>query len=48
MPVSAGVVGDLDMVAGLALQHMTAQRLTAAAFDGRHDLELAEAEVACA
>ena len=45
MPVTAGVVGDLDVLTGLALQHMTAQRRTAAAFDGRHDLELAETEV---
>jgi len=34
------------MVAGVTLQHMTAQRRAAAAFDSRHDLELAEAEVA--
>ena len=34
------------MVAGLALQHMAAQRRTAAAFDSRHDFKLAETEVA--
>ena len=45
MPVATGVVGDLGVVTGRALQHMTAQRRAAAAFDGRHDLELAEAEV---
>ena len=46
MPVTAGVVGDLRMLTGLALQHMTAQRRAAALFDRRHDLELAKAEVA--
>jgi hypothetical protein len=45
MPVATGVVGDLDMVTGTTLQHMTAQRCAAAVFDRRHDLELAEAEV---
>ncbi len=45
MAVTAGVVGDLRMLTGRALQHVTAQRRTAALFDGRHDLELAEAEV---
>ena len=43
MPVTAGVVGDLGMLAGLTLQHMTAECRTAALLDGRHDLELAEA-----
>ena len=33
------------MLAGGAAQHMTAQLGAAAALDGRHDLELAEAEV---
>jgi hypothetical protein len=42
MPVAAGVVGDLRMLTGLAQQYMTAERRTAAAFDRRHDLELAE------
>ena len=46
MPVPTRVVGDLGVVAGLALQHMTAEFCTAAAFDSRHDLELAETEVA--
>ena len=34
------------MLAGFALQHMAAQRRAAALFDGRHHLELAEAQVA--
>jgi hypothetical protein len=46
MPVPTRVVGDLGVVAGLALQHMTAQRRAATLFDSRHDLELAETEVA--
>jgi hypothetical protein len=33
------------MLTGLAVQHMAAEFRTAAAFDGRHDLELAETEV---
>ena len=41
--VAAGVVGDLSMLTGRALQNMAAERRAAAAFDGRHDLELAEA-----
>jgi hypothetical protein len=45
MPVPAGVVGDLDVVASLASQYMTTQCRRAAAFDGRHDPELAETEV---
>ena len=45
MAVTAGVIGDLRLLTGRALQHVTAQRRTAALFDGRHDLELAEAEV---
>ena len=45
MPVATGVVGDLGVIAGRALQHMATQRRAAAAFDRRHDLELAETEV---
>ena len=33
------------MITGRALQYMAAQRRAAAAFDGRHDLELTETEV---
>ena len=46
MPVAAGVVGDLRLCARMTAQHMSAQRRAAALFDGRHDLELAEAQVA--
>ena len=45
MAVAAGVVGDLRVFAGLTLQQVTAERRAAALFDGRHDLELAEAYV---
>ena len=46
MPVAAGVVGDLVRAAALAAQHVSAQRRTAALFDGRHHLELTQAQVA--
>jgi hypothetical protein len=45
MPVAAGVVADFDMRAGIAAQHMSPQRRRAALFDGRHDLELPQAQV---
>ncbi len=45
MPITTGVVGDLGMLAGLAAQHMAAQLGTAAALDGRHHLELAQAQM---
>ena len=45
MPVAAGVVGDLDLRTGVAAQYMTPQRRAAALFDGRHHLELTEAQV---
>ncbi len=45
VPVAAGVVGDLELCAVLAAQHMAAQFRAAAAFDGGHDLELAQAQV---
>ena len=45
MPVTTRVVGNLGVVAGLALQHMTAEFGTAAALNGRHDLELTETHV---
>ncbi len=41
MPVTAGVIGNFVMPAGTAMQHMPAQLGAAAAFDGRHHLELA-------
>jgi hypothetical protein len=43
MPVTAGIIGNIVMPAGTAMQHMPAQFGTAAAFDGRHHLKLAEA-----
>jgi hypothetical protein len=45
MPVAAGIVGNLDLRAGLAAQHMAAQRRGAALFDGRHDLAVTQAQV---
>ena len=46
MPVAAGVVGDLDLRAGVAAQYMSPQRRAAALFDGGHHLELTETQVA--
>ena len=46
MPVAAGVVGDRRVRAVLAALDMAAERRRAAALDGRHDLQLAEAHVA--
>ena len=46
MPVAAGVVRDAQVGALLAAFDMAAQRRRSAAFDRRHDLELAEAHVA--
>jgi hypothetical protein len=45
MPVAAGVIGNLDLLAGVAAQHMAAQRRGAALFNGRHDLALTQAQV---
>ena len=45
MAVTAGVVGDLGMLTGGAMQHMAAQRRAAALLDRRHDLVLAQAEM---
>jgi hypothetical protein len=45
VPVAAGVIGNLDLLAGVAAQHMAAQRRGAALFDGRHDLALTQAQV---
>jgi len=46
MPVAAAVVGDAAVTAVLAALDMTAEGGGTAGLDGRHDLELAEAEVA--
>jgi len=46
VPVAAGVVADAPVRAVLAAFDMTAQRRRSAAFDRRHDLELAEAHMA--
>jgi hypothetical protein len=43
--VATRVVGDLGFGARRAAQRVAAERDTAALFDGRHDLELAEAQV---
>lgn len=45
VPVAAGVVGDPPMPAVIAGLDVTTQRGSAAILDGRHDLELAEAEM---
>ena len=45
MPVAAGIVGNLDLLAGVAAQHMAAQCRSAALFNGRHDLALAQAQM---
>jgi hypothetical protein len=44
--VAARVVGDLRLGARRAAQRVAAERGAAALFDGRHDLQLAEAQVA--
>ena len=46
VPVAARVVGNLVMGTGRARQHMPTERRAAALLDRRHDLELAEAQVA--
>jgi hypothetical protein len=46
VPVPARVVGDLVGTATVATQNVTPQCRAAALFDGRHDLELAQAQVA--
>lgn len=45
MPVAAGVVADLLVIAGFTAQDVSSQRRTAALFDGRHDLKLRKAQV---
>jgi hypothetical protein len=46
MPIATGVVRDAQLGAGFAAFDMTAQHRRSAALDRRHDLELAEAQVA--
>jgi hypothetical protein len=46
VPITAGVVGDAQVGAGLAALDMTTQRRRSAAFDRRHDFQLVEAHVA--
>ena len=46
MSIAAGFVTDLLVAAGIATQRVPAQRRGTALFDGRHDLELTEAQVA--
>src|SRR5690242_20504617 len=45
MAVAAGVIGDLVAPTTFTAQHMSPQRRAAALLDGRHDLELAQAQV---
>jgi hypothetical protein len=45
VPVAARVVGDLTVLAGFTVQQVSPQRRAAALLDGRHDLELAQAQV---
>ena len=45
MSIAARVVGDLDLGALLATQHVPSQRRAAALFDRGHDLQLPEAQV---
>ena len=45
MAVAAGVVGDLVAPATLTAQYMPTQRRAAALLDGRHHLELTQAQV---
>jgi hypothetical protein len=46
--VAAGVVGDLHVVAGVAAQHMAAERSRAAALNDGERLELLQAQTASA
>jgi hypothetical protein len=45
MPIAAAVVGNDSMGAVLAARDMAAERHCAAALDGRHHLQLVEADV---
>ncbi len=46
VPVAAAVIGDAAVAAVLAALDMAAEGGCAASLDGRHDLELAEADMA--
>ena len=46
MPVTAGVVGDLQLRAGVAAQDVSPQRRAAALFDGGHHLQLPQTQMA--
>ena len=46
VPVAAGIVGDAELAAVVALFDMTAQRCRAAGFDGTHNTALAAAQMA--
>ena len=46
MPIAARVVGDVLVRTVLAARHMPAERRGAAALDGRHHLQLREADMA--
>jgi hypothetical protein len=45
VPIAAGVVGDLNLLAGLAAQDVSTERGATALLDGRHHLELTPAQV---
>jgi len=45
VPVPTGVIGDLDLTAVSATQHMATQTGRSAALNGRHDLELIVTDV---
>src|ERR1700675_317582 len=45
MAVTTRVVGDLQLGAAGTAQHMSTQRRGAALFDGRHDLQLSQAQL---
>src|SRR6266851_9050218 len=46
MPVAAGIIGDADLAAAVALLDVAAQGCRAAGFDGAHDAALAAAQMA--
>src|SRR5216683_3111856 len=45
MPITTRVIGDLQLCAAGTAQHMSTQRRGAALFDGRHDLQLSQAQL---
>ena len=47
VPVTAGVIGDLDLCATFTAQHVTTERGTSTALNGRHHFQLAEAQMPC-